>query len=788
MTKLDKAIEGCWLGAAALVPLAIVPESWAIGFIEGPKIFVLRSITLLLVVLLSADWASRSGATVGFTSVAQNRGGLASTATRLRGQPIAMAAAVVAMVTLVSAALSPVTSVSVWGVDPGRDSYGLFSVASYLVIFIAVATHLRLAVQIRRLIWVLTASSMVLGLYGIEQHFGIDPFLSGASAQNRVSLTFGNPVFAGTYLLMTIPLTIALWQAWRERYGTVAHVVIGAGLIVMQTTALAFTLSRGPMLSLMVAFAVFLGAMGFVMGARAVGRPAASIALAVAVSVVLGYIPVSGTISGAGWGEGGAENGTGALAARLSTVGTEFTPKGGLSARYTIWSVAAKAYVSVPWVDTAEFSDIPSLRLAPLRPVIGYGPDMFRYAYSLQGDTQHPTISWHGHNFVVHTAIELGLLGVLAYAAMAMATAFALVRMLLAARRGEVSPWMGYVLFGLIGMFAGRSLDQMVGKSQVSDLTQAWIMAGVVLAMVRMPASEWLEPLKLQAAGTAPSAPGPRKRTAGSRRSPSRGRRGSSSGTPGVRDPLCMATVVVIGVLTFVFWWQTVLVDLNSTFLVGQAISASEAGQHTTAGNLLVKSVDRSPSSTFPRSTLGKSLLAGSRLDSDTQARVSRLLEAQRIINGALDRNPLDYRAWGVMAEITLDLASLDQTFAAEAVATAETAAALLPGLRPPAEQWGAALLLAGGYERALEVARSSRELAANTDPKDYLLSFIESQALQGLGRTDEAYAIALMLSEFRALQGLGMADEIYANAVLLSESGRPDAPTLAEALEGGRR
>lgn len=785
MTKLEKTIEGCWLGAAALVPLAIVPESWAIGFIEGPKIFVLRSIALLLVVLLSAEWALRDGGTVGGVSVAGIRGALARAATRLRGQPIAMAATAVVAVTLISTVLSPVTSVSVWGVDPGRDSYGLFSVASYVVIFGAVATHLRTGVQIRRLIWMLTGSSSLLGLYGIGQHFGIDPFLNDAVPQNRVSLTFGNPVFAGTYLLMTIPLTIALWQGWRERYGTIAHVAMGAGLIALQTTALAFTLSRGPLLSLMLAFAVFLGAMGLVMGARVVVRPAASIALGVTIAVVMGYIPVSGTISGAGYGEGGSDNGTGALAARLSTVGTEFAPTGGLSARYTIWSVAAGAYVSVPWVDTTEYSGLPSLTLAPLRPVIGYGPDMFRYAYSLQGDTRRATISWHGHNFVVHTAIELGLLGVLAYAAMAMATAFALVRMLLAAKRGEVSPWMGYVVFGLIGVFAGRLLDQMVGKSQVADLTQAWIMAGVVLAMVRMPASEWLQPLVQPTSESAPNA----SDTAGQRRR-SRGSRKSTNppGVLGDLHPLRMALVGVIGLATLVFWWQAVVVNVSASFLAGQAVSASDAGQYKTAGDRVQDSVKRSPSSTAPRTMLVQALLEASRSDSDVRERLAKLQEALRLINEGIDRNPLDYRAWVIAAEITLERARQDPTFAAEAVATAETAAALLPGLRPPAERLGVALMVAGEYERALEVARSSRDLAARTDPKDYFLSFIESQALQRLGRTDEAYAIALMLSEFKALQGLGMTDEVRANAQLLSESGRPGAPTLEEALEGGRR
>ncbi len=778
MTKLDKAIEGCWLGAAALVPLAIVPESWAIGFIEGPKIFVLRTIALLLVVLLSADWASRGGATAGFTGVAQIRGALASTGIRLRGEPIAMAAAAVVVVTLVSTALSPVTSVSVWGVDPGRDSYGLFSVASYLVIFGTVATHLKTGVQIRRLLWVLTASSMVLGVYGIEQHFGVDPFLNNAAPQNRVALTFGNPVFAGTYLLMTIPLTVALWQAWRERYGTLAHVVIGAGLIALQTTAMAFTLSRGPMVSLVVAFAVFLSAMAFVLGRKALVRPAASMAIAVTIAIAMGYVPVSGVI------EGSVEE-PGGVIGRLTSVGSAVTSDGGLSGRYTIWSVAAGAFVSVPWVDTAKYPELPSLGLAPLRPVIGYGPDMFRYAYSLQGDTERPTISWHGHNFVVHTAIELGLLGVFAYAAMAMATAWALVRMLLAARRGEVSPWMGYVLFGLIGVFAGRLLDQMVGKSQVSDLTQAWIMAGVVLAMVRMPASEWLQPLVewvSEGASNASDTAGQRGKSKGSRKST------NAPGVQGSLPPLRMALVGVIALATLVFWWQAVLVNVSATFLAGQAISASDAGQYKTAGDRVQDSVKRSPSSTAPRTMLVQALLEASHSDNDARERLAKLKEALRLINEAIDRNPLDYRAWIIAAEITLDRAREDPAFAAEAVTTAETAAALLPGLRPPAERLAVALMVAGEYERALEVARSSRDLAAGTDPKDYFLSFIESQALQRLGRVDEAYAIALMLSEYQGLHGLGMTDEIYANAVLLSESGRPGAPTLEEALVGGRR
>jgi hypothetical protein len=133
-----------------------------------------------------------------------------------------------------------------------------------------------------------------------------------------------------------------------------------------------------------------------------------------------------------------------------------------------------------------------------------------------------------------------------------------------------------------------------------------------------------------------------------------------------------------------VFWWQAVLMNLNSTFLVGRAISASNEGQYATAGDLLVQAVDRSPSSTFPRSTLVRSLLAQARTINDGQQRIAWLLEARRVMDGALDRNPLDYRAWVIEAEIMHELVQLDRTYAVEAVATQATAAALLPGLRPP--------------------------------------------------------------------------------------------------------
>jgi hypothetical protein len=47
-----------------------------------------------------------------------------------------------------------------WGANPGQDGYALANVLSYLVIFLAAATHLRRTEQVQRLLWTITAVAL----------------------------------------------------------------------------------------------------------------------------------------------------------------------------------------------------------------------------------------------------------------------------------------------------------------------------------------------------------------------------------------------------------------------------------------------------------------------------------------------------------------------------------------------------------------------------------------------------------------------------------------------------
>jgi CHASE2 domain-containing sensor protein len=157
-----------------------------------------------------------------------------------------VAAATVVAANLISVALSPVRSVSVWGLDPGQDTYGLASVASHAVIFAAMATHLRTPAQLTRLLWAIAGAAIAASAYGTLQHFGVDPLRPSSAGAGRASLTLGNPIFAGAFLAMTIPLSLGLVHTLRERMGPARHIALGTAILAPQLAGLFFTYSRGP--------------------------------------------------------------------------------------------------------------------------------------------------------------------------------------------------------------------------------------------------------------------------------------------------------------------------------------------------------------------------------------------------------------------------------------------------------------------------------------------------------------------------------------------------------------
>jgi O-antigen ligase len=445
-----------------------------LGYVQMPKVFLLRSLALLLVALISVEWAlsgpQRDAAGNDDSARWKRRWA------RVQAHParlILLATAGVLAANVVSILLSPLRTVSFWGNNPGLDTYGLYSVLAYLVFFAVAATRLRNRRQIARLLWALTAASIVVSVYGIAQHLGFDPLKEVVGSPPRPEMSFGNPIFGAAYLIITMPMTVAVLMMHRGRISTVAHVALGGGLLATPLTAVILTLSRGPWVGGSAGIIVFLIGITWLYGWREARRPLGMIAIAAAIPLIIGFVPGTNAPSAS----------FRVLIDRITSIGP--TLSDGVSDRTAIWQGAWQAATEEGWVDTEQFPELPALAVPALRPLIGHGQDTFGYTFTAVGGTTSTTsaLPSHAHNFLLHTAVELGALGVAAYVFLFWALVIVLLRLLYNARRVSHPYWFNYLVVGLIAVVVARGIEQMSGKAQISDLHLMWMLAAVVVAL-----------------------------------------------------------------------------------------------------------------------------------------------------------------------------------------------------------------------------------------------------------------------------------------------------------------
>ena len=703
---ITHAFEAGWLAVAVLVPAAVMHEDFMLGFIQMPKVFALRTAALYLVAVFAIDWVMSQGPTGKEQPPLRSR--MWASVQRHPAKLVIAGAAGVLFATLASVAFAPVKSIAIWGIDPGWDTYGLVSLAAYLVIFAAVATHLRTGAQLRRLVLALTTVSIAVSVLGVGQHFGIDPFQSDPGPVDRVRLTFGNPIFAGSYLLMTVPLTITLFLAYRHRFTPLVHIGAGAGLVALQFAAVLFSLARGSWVGF-IGMAIALGLLlAWTSGARVMLRATAIAAVGLAIAVVIISAPVE-NIKGGG-------PASGSVIKRVESVAPDIAT--GLNSRAVIWRTAVAVYVGVPWVNTELYPEIPELGFRPLRRVVGFGPDHFGYAYPMAGESTYTfELASHGHNFFIHTMIELGLLGLASYAFILGAVAIALFRMMRAARAGAYPEWFTLLAVGLSSTLVGRVIEQIPGKAQISDLALSWMLAAVVVAMSTMRFDEAEERLTSQR---------PRAR---------RRQRASSF------NPVRVAGAAVVVATVIAVWSISVVPYVASARVALQADQATKAGEVQRAIDLYTRARDIAPDLGVNRLRLGEVLLSASGRVADEE-RAQAIQDAYAEVKAVLDRNPLDHRAWSRAGEFLRELAVVTGDVPLkEAVRASEIFLQLMPGF------WQAHAALAwsyvrlGAYEEGLRVADEALALSANSTAlaDTHLVLYTSALAYEGLGRVDDA-------------------------------------------------
>jgi tetratricopeptide (TPR) repeat protein/O-antigen ligase len=275
----DKVIEAGWMAIVVVVPLFFHVYSYR--SFEPDKIALMRSVALVM----GLAWVIK-GLEVGSWRLEVGSWKLVL---RL---PLVLPTLFLAIVYIITTITSIAPQLSLWG--SYHRMQGTYTTLSYIAIFFLVLHALRNRKQLHRLITAMLFTSLPISLYGIMQHYGLDPIAwtnIGYEITARAISTMGNPIFVAAYLIMIVPLTagrlMQLYSSIRRGKRTASLYVLSgcyAFLLVVQLLCILFTQSRGPLLGLM-------GSAFFFFLLLATSRGKKGIALAVfGVAIILGLL------------------------------------------------------------------------------------------------------------------------------------------------------------------------------------------------------------------------------------------------------------------------------------------------------------------------------------------------------------------------------------------------------------------------------------------------------------------------------------------------------------------
>ena len=682
---LLRAMEALWLLTVGLVPLTFAPPDFML-FIDVPKVALLRTMVGLMAMLWVTEWAIQPQL-ASIPSFHDLRSRSKRWISEHPSRSVLAAATLFLVAYSVSTLLSPALSVSLWGNNPGRDGYGLYNMASYYMLFLVIATHLKTKEKLWRLLSVVVIAATIAALYGVLQHLGLDP-LDQRSGQ-RVHVTFGNPLFAASFLAVAFPISLGIGFAHshiigkpylsnlRSLWTSVACVV----LISVQLVAVLFTLSRGPWLGLATGLLVWLVLLWGVAGRRMLLRGSlflgAVFFLTTIAVVVIG--PPRGLERSVESGEVGffEAQSVDAFIGRTASIGADVTT-GGLSGRLSIWGRSVSLVVERPWLDPEEH------RFLPLRYLFGYGPEMFLYALPLRwaSDSQDP-LNASAHNYLLHLTVELGVVGAAAYIGLIVALLIG----------GGASLWRGrdsmstaYQLTyaALMAALVVRSVEQMAGVARISDFALFWTIAAALAAMPSV--------TQLNSAATTSEAMASKSRS----RSVHGG--GGWLGHPALR--LSIALLVVIAGVAFI--WQKNINYTQAAALGSDAVNAFRQEDLLTSLELMDRAIVLAPDFQFYRT--GRAQLMNSFATGDASDELEIATEQYILYREALKSNPLSHStklAAAISAMKLLDFGQEDKGL--EAIQHLEELVRMLPGYERVYQDLASAYLIMGQPRQALD-------------------------------------------------------------------------------------
>ncbi len=666
-TYVERGIEGLWLLIAALVPLLFVPPGFVLSeavnaYVEVPKTTAFRFLVGLMTILWIAEWVLKGGLNRQY-SIANCYGRITSWLSQESSRWVMVAAIFYVVVAIITTSLSQSFWISLWGEVSGQFGYSLYTTFSYFMLFVIIVTHLKTRPQLWRLLGVIVVTGALVSLYGILQHYDLDPLNLGEGGFTRVSATMANPVFTGAVLVTTSLLTLGVGVTALDRMGwSPLRVAICVAVIGAQFITVYWTGSRGSWLvGMPVGLVAFLFLLGFAEGSTVltkrlpvflgllgtlvllgimvllgqlvmlgqIGIPGVpifivllillgSLSLLTGVPIALAFLATwagpdrwrfltvlstslpTRNIFGLGifprafmvlmlvmviaylviWITPDPSDSS--PGDRISSITSQSSARGA-SFRTDIWDGALGLIWNRPWFGYEDLS------ISYLRPLVGYGPEFFKYTFPLE--TPLGGLLSQAHNFVLHHWVEQGVLGL--FSSSGLFVAFFLVGFIQLWRNRETySTTHKLILVTLLATVAGRAVEMMVGVAREPDLVLFWIILAIFVALPSVMRPSAQTPTVTSGPDRPAGRPGRRRRE---RRT--RGSGGGRSSATAVSPLRVTGFALASSLVIFIGWLSW---DKNIDYLWAAQIAASArddlaGGDFESAEVKMRKSVGKAP-------------------------------------------------------------------------------------------------------------------------------------------------------------------------------------------------
>lgn len=274
-TKLDRwceaVIEAGWLAALIVAPMFF--NVFSSRVFEPDKISLVRSIALVMLLAWLVKIAN--GGHLWLPAYNQDANGSGDAPPQSRWEriwrnPFFIPVVLLIVAYLLSTVFSLARFVSWFG--SYQRLQGTYSFLSYVIIATLTAAHLRRPEQLRRLQHTIILTSLPISIYGVIQHYDIDPLPWGGDVTQRIAANAGNAIFLAAYLIMAFFFTLErvynsfallLGNHPREAQENQELPIALAGgaylfILMVQALAIFWTQSRGPWLGLFFGFYLFI--------------------------------------------------------------------------------------------------------------------------------------------------------------------------------------------------------------------------------------------------------------------------------------------------------------------------------------------------------------------------------------------------------------------------------------------------------------------------------------------------------------------------------------------------